>query len=101
MQETAFALATLQAADALVPQQKRTTLGRGWSGDAQTKAKLSRALAVGRTAWLRLECDKRSSQLRREVRHASKEVRRVRTSGKDRFLERYVEELDEEVRKHT
>ena len=52
-------------------------------------------------AWLRLESDKRNSQLRREVRRASKEVRRVRTVAKDRFLERYVEELEEEVRKHN
>ena len=68
--ETAFATTTLQAAAALVPQQKRTTLGRGWSGDAQTEADLSRALAVRRTEWLRLENDKRNSQLRKEVRRA-------------------------------
>ena len=73
-QETAFATAVIQAADALVPRQKRTTLGRGWSGDAQTEAELSRALSVRRTAWLRLENDKRNNQLRREVRRASKEV---------------------------
>ena len=54
-----------------------------------------------RTAWLRLESDKRNSQLRREVRRASKEVRRVRIVAKDRFLEGYVEELEEEVRKHN
>ena len=88
--ETAFATATLQAAAALVPQQKRTTLGSGWSGDVQTEAELSRALAVRRTVWLRLESAKCNSQLRREVRRASKEVRRVRTAAKDRFLERYV-----------
>ena len=99
--ETAFATANLQAADKLVPQQKRTTLGRGWSGDAQKEAKLNRALVVRRTAWLRLEIDKRNSQLRREVRRASKEVRKVRTAAKDRFLERYVEELQDEVRKHN
>ena len=99
--ETAFATATLQAADALVPQQKRTILGRGWSGDALTEAELRRALDERRMAWLRLESDKRNSQLRREVRRASKEVRRVRTVAKDRFLERYVEELEEEVRKHN
>ena len=54
-----------------------------------------------RTAWLRLESDKRNSQLRREVRRARKEVRRVRTAAKDQFLERYVEELEEEVRKQN
>ena len=54
-----------------------------------------------RTAWLRLENDKRNSQLRREVRRASKDVRRVRLAAKDRFLERYVGELEEEVRKHN
>ena len=31
---------------------------------------------------------------------ASKEVWRVRTAARDRFLERYVQELEEEVRKH-
>ena len=99
--ETAFATATLQAAATLAPQRKRTTLGHGWSGDAQTEAELSRELAVRRIVWLRLESDKRNSQLRREVRRASKEVQRVRTAAKDRFLERYVEELEEEVRKHN
>ena len=53
------------------------------------------------TAWLRFESDKRNSKLRREVRRACKEVRRVRTAAKDRFLERYVEELEEEVCKHN
>ena len=100
-QEPAFTTAVLQTAAALVPRQKRTTLGRGWSGDAQTEAELRRALDERRMAWLRLESDKRNSQLRREVRRASKEVRRVRTVAKDRFLERYVEELEEEVRKHN
>ena len=71
--ETAFAMATLQAGDALVSQQERTTPGCGWSGDAQTEAELSRAFAVRCTAWLQLESDNRSSQLRREVRRASKE----------------------------
>ena len=55
-------------------------------------------LGVRRTAWLQLESDKRNRQLRREVRRASKEDRRVRLAAKDRFLERYVEELEEEVR---
>ena len=45
--------------------------------------------------------DKRNSQMRREVRRASKEFRRVRTAAKDRFPERYVEELEEGVRKHN
>ena len=31
--------------EVLVPQQKRTRLECGWSGDAETEAKLSRALA--------------------------------------------------------
>ena len=77
------------------------TLGCGWSGDAQTEAELSRASAVRRTAWLRLESNKRNSQLRREVCRASKEVRRVRTAAKDRFLELYIEELEKEARKHN
>jgi len=54
-----------------------------------------------RTAWLRLESDKRNSQLRREVRRASKEVQNVLTAAKDRFLERYVGELAEEVCKNN
>ena len=77
------------------------TLGCGRSRDAQTEADLSRALAVRRTAWLRLKSDKRNSQLWREVRRASKEVRRFRTAAKDRFLDRYVEDLEEEVRKQS
>ena len=48
--ETTFATATLQAVEALVPQQKRAMLGRAWRGDAQTEVELTRALAVGRTA---------------------------------------------------
>ena len=41
--EIAFATATLQAAAELVLPKKRTTLGRRWSGDAQTEAELRRA----------------------------------------------------------
>ena len=99
--ETSFATATLQVAETLVPCQDRTVPGRGWRGDAQTEAELSRALATRRAAWQRLERDKRSSQLRREVRRTSAVVRRVRTTAKDRFLEGYVEELEEEVRQHN
>ena len=34
--ETVFTTATLQAAEALLPQRNRTTLGHEWSEDAQT-----------------------------------------------------------------
>ena len=98
---TAFAIATLEAAEPMVPQQKHTTLGRGWSKHAQTEAGLSRALVVSRGAWWRHERDKRNSQLRREVRRANREVQRVRTAAKDRFLERYVEELEKKVHKNN
>ena len=86
--ETAFATATLKAAEASVPQQKRTTLGYGWSGDAKKEVERSRALDVRRRAWMRLGGDKRNSQLRGEVRRASKEVRRVRTATKERVPRR-------------
>ena len=99
--EKAFVTASLQTAEALVPQQKRVTLGRGWSRDVQTEAELRKALAVRRAAWKRLENGKRNVQLRRENRCANKKVRRVRTAAQDRFFERYIEGLEEEMRKHN
>ena len=54
-----------------------------------------------RTAWLRVESDKCNSTLRCEVRCVSKECQRIGTAAKDRFLERYVEELEEKVRKNN
>lgn len=59
--EAAFSTTTLLAAEELIPQLKRTTLGRGWSGDAEKEAEISSALAVRRMAWQRLEIDKRNS----------------------------------------
>ena len=58
--EVEFSTATLQAADALVPQQKRTTLGRGWSVNTQTEAELSRTLALRRTHAI-ANCGERSA----------------------------------------
>lgn len=69
-----------------LPQQV-TTPGCGWSRDAQTELELTRVLAARRAAWLRLERDKCNSQPPREVRRASADVWRVRTTPKDRFLE--------------
>lgn len=58
-----------------------------------TVAKLRKALAVRRTAGQQLERDERNRKLQSEVYRASKDVWRVRTAAKDRFLERYIDEL--------
>lgn len=84
----------------ILPRQpKRTTQVRGWSRGAQIQAELSRVLAVSRTAWQQLKCDKHNIQLRREVNCVNKEVQRVGIAAKDRFLRRYVEELENDVPK--
>ena len=50
------------------------------------------------TAWQRLEMDTRDGQLRRVVRKACNWLKRVRSAAVVRFFERYVVELEKQLR---
>ena len=82
----------------MIPRQERRRPGRGWSGDARTEAELQAATDAMYTAWHRLKMDTRDAQLRRAVRKACNWLKRVRSAAVVRFFERYVVELEKQLR---
>ena len=96
--EAAFAAAIMRTAELVIPPQERRRPGRGWSGDARTEAELQAATDAMHTAWQRLKMDTRDVQLRRAVRKACNWLKRVRSAAVVRFFERYVVELEKQLR---
>lgn len=52
-------------------------------------------------AWQRLETDRRNIQMRREVHRVGTNVWTVHSAAKNRFLQRYVEELEEKANQNN
>ena len=96
--EPAFAAAIMRTAELVIPPQERRRPGRGWSGDAQAEAELQTATDAMNAAWQRLKTDTRDAQLRRAVRKACNWLKRVRSAAVVRFFERYVVELEKQLR---
>ena len=98
--EAAFAVVIMRTAELVIPPQERRRPGRGWSGDARTEAELLQAATddAMHTAWQRLRMDTRDAQLRRAVRKACNWLKRVRSAAVVRFFERYVVELEKQLR---
>ena len=96
--EAAFTAAIMRTAELVIPPQERRRPGRGWSGDAHTEAELQTATDAMHAAWKRLKTDTRDAQLRRAVRKACNWLKRVRSVAVVRFFERYVVELEKQLR---
>ena len=96
--EAAFAAAIMRTAEMVIPPQERRRLGRGWSGDAQTKAELQTATDAMHTAWQRLKTDTRDAQLWKAARKAYNWLKRERSAAVVRFFERHVVELEKQLR---
>ena len=95
--EAAFAAATMQTAELVIPSQERRRPGRGWSGDAQTEAELQTATDAMHAAWQRLKTYTRDAQLRKAVKKACNRLKRVPSAAVVRFFELHVVELEKQL----
>ena len=73
----------------------------GWNGDAQVVAEFSLARAARGAAWRQQRADPQGSQAQRDVSRACREFKRVRLAAYDRFLERYVQKLEEDLHRNN
>ena len=96
--ETAFTTAILQTAERVVPPRASTLPAREWRGDAQAEAEISMATAARRAAWKWQRADTQDSQLMRAVRRENTHVHRVCNDAFERFLERHVQGMEDDLR---
>ena len=96
--ETVFTIAILQTAERVAPPRPPRRPARGWRGDAQAEAEISMTTAARRAAWKRQRADTQDSQLMRAVRRENTRVHRVCNDAFERFLERHVQAMEEDLR---
>ena len=96
--ETAFTTATQQTAERVMPTRAPRRPGRGLRGDAQAEAEISMATAARRATWKRQKADTQESQLERAVRRENARVYRFCNDAYERFLERHVQDMEEDLR---
>ena len=96
--ETAFTTAILQTTERVAPPRAPRLPGRGWRGDAQAKAGISMATAARRAAWKWQRVDTQDSQLKRAVRRENTRFHRVCNDAFERFLEKHVQDMEENLR---
>ena len=85
----------LQAAANIVPRAGRKQRSRGWCGDAETEAEYDKAYDARKQAWAAQQADRSNNKLKREVRRACKQLKRVKAAGVERFYQRYVAKMEE------
>ena len=98
---TAFTTAILQTAERVAPSRAPRLPARRWRGDAQTEADISMATAATRAAWKRQRADTQDSQLMRAVRRENTRVYRVCNDAFEKFLERHVQGMEEDLRQRN
>ena len=98
--ETAFTTAILQTAERVAPPRAPRLPARGLRGDAQAETEVSMATAARRAAWKRQRADAQDSQLIRAVRGENTRIHRVCNDAYERFLERHVQGMEEDLRQH-
>ena len=96
--ETAFTTAILQTAERVAPPRAPRLPARGWRGDSQAEAEISMATAARRAAWKRQRAETQDRQLMRAVRRENTRVHRVCNDVFERFLERYAQGMEEDLR---
>ena len=96
--ETAFTTAILQTAEQVAPPRTPRLPARGWRGDAQEKAEIGMATAARRAAWKWQRADTQNNQLMRAVRRENTRFHRVCNDAYERFLERHVQGMEEDLR---
>ena len=98
--ENAFTTAILQTAERVAPPRAPRLPARGLRGDAQAETEISMATAARRAAWKRQRADAQDSQLIRAVRGENTRIHRVCNDAYERFLERHVQGMEEDLRQH-
>ena len=93
--------AILQTAERVALPRAPSLPERGWRGDAQAKAEISMATVTRRAAWKRRRADTQNSQLKRTVRRENTLVCRVCNNAYERFLERHVQDMEEDLRQRN
>ena len=88
----------LQTAERVAPPRAPRLPGRGWKEDAQAEAEINMATAARRAAWTRQRVDTHDSQLKRAVQRENTRVHRVCNDAYERFLERHVQDMEEDLR---
>ena len=96
--ETAFTAAILQTAERVAPPRAPRLPARGWRRDTQAEAGISMATAARRAAWKWQKADTQNSQLMRAVRRENTRLHRVCNDAFQRFLERHVQGMEEDLR---
>ena len=96
--ETAFTTAILPTAERVAPPRAPRLPARGWRGDAQAEAETSMATSARRAAWKRQRADTQDRQLMRAARRENTRIHRVCNDDFERFLERHVQGMEEDLR---
>ena len=96
--ETTFTTAILQTAERVAPPRAPRLPGRGWRRDAQAKEEISMATAARRAVWKWQRADTQVSQLMRAVWRENAPFHRVCTDAYERFRERHVQGVEEDLR---
>ena len=96
--ETAFTTVILQTAERVTPPRAPRLPGRGWRGDAQAEVEISMVTAARRAAWKQQRADTQDSQLKRAVRRENTRVHMVCNDAYERFLERQIQDMEEDLR---
>ena len=89
----------VRTTELVIPRKRQKRVGRGWSGGAQTIAELEMAETEMHTTWNDLKTDTKDTELRKAVRRACQMVKKTRTVALTRFFERYVQEMEEQLRR--
>ena len=97
--ENDFTYAIARTAELVIPRKTHKRAGKGWSGDAQTKAELEMAETEMHTAWNNIKSDTKDTELSKAVYRACKTIKKIRTVVVTRFFERYVQEIEEKLRR--
>ena len=96
--EAAYTTAILQTGERVAPPRAPRLPGRGWRVNAQTEAETTMATAARRAAWKLQRADTQDSQLKRAIRRENTRVHMVCNDDYERFLERYVQDMEEDLR---
>ena len=96
--ETAFTIAIIRTAEWIAPPRVPRLLGWGWRRGAQVEAEISMAMIAEWAASKWQKDETQDSQLMRAIRQENTRVRRVCNDAYEIFLERHVQDMEEDLR---
>ena len=96
--ETAFTAAILQTAERVAPPRVQRLQGRGCTGDAQAEADINMVMTGRRAVWTWQKADKQDSQLKGVTRSENTHLHTVCDDAYGRFLERNIQDMEDDLR---